>query len=77
VNVQQLDDKSDEAKRFLETRLGESLTLKDGVMDVEGPSKSRLRVYLKRFLHVNRLNDKFRVLVSESEIRISPVKTAE
>lgn len=77
VNVQQLDDKSDEAKLFLEAKLGGSLNLEDGVMEVEGSTKSLLRVYLKRFLHLNGLDDKFRVLVHESEIRISPVKTAE
>jgi len=77
INIQQLGAKSNEARAFLEAKLKENLSVGDGVIEVEGHTKSSLRVYLKKFLHRNGLDDRFRVLANKSEIRVSKIKKAK
>jgi hypothetical protein len=78
-----LKDKGDELAKFLEPRIGAKPDVGGGELDIEGDSlkkgiRSRhVKTYIKRFLSIEKVRDKYRVLVDGDELRLVEIETDE
>jgi hypothetical protein len=78
-----LKDKGDDLASFLEPRIGVKGEVSGGEIDIEDKSvkkgvRSRhVKTYVKRFLSMEKLRDKYRVLVEGGELRLVELETDE
>jgi hypothetical protein len=78
-----LKDKGDELAEFLEPRVGVKgevsggeLAIEDGSMK-KGLRSRHVKTYVKRFLSIEKVRSKYRVLVEGPELRLVEIETDE
>jgi hypothetical protein len=78
-----LKDKGDDLAAFLEPRIGVKGDVSGGELDIEDKSlkkgiRSRhVKTYIKRFLSIEEVRDRYRVLVEGGELRLVELETDE
>jgi hypothetical protein len=78
-----LKEKGDDLAAFLEPRIGVKGEVSGGELDIEDKSlkkgiRSRhVKTYVKRFLSMEKVRDKYRVLVEAGELRLVELETDE
>jgi hypothetical protein len=78
-----LKEKGDDLAAFLEPRIGVKGEVSGGELDIEDKSlkkgiRSRhVKTYVKRFLSMEKVRDKYRVLVEGGELRLVELETDE
>ncbi|HVC26625.1 MAG TPA: hypothetical protein VND40_00550 [Nitrososphaerales archaeon] len=78
-----LKDKGDELAAFLEPRIGVKGDVSGGELDIEDKSlkkgiRSRhVKTYIKRFLSIEKVRERYRVLVDGGELRLVELETDE
>ncbi len=78
-----LKEKGDDLAEFLEPRIGVKGEVSGGELDIEEKSikkgiRSRhVKTYIKRFLSIEKVRDRYRVLVEGSELRLVEIETDE
>ena len=78
-----LKDKGDDLAAFLEPRIGVKGDVSGGELDIEDKSlkkgiRSRhVKTYIKRFLSIEDVRDRYRVLVEGGELRLVELETDE
>ena len=78
-----LKEKGDDLAEFLEPRIGVKGEVSGGELDIEDKSikkgiRSRhVKTYIKRFLSIEKVRDRYRVLVEGSELRLVEIETDE
>jgi hypothetical protein len=78
-----LKDKGDDLAAFLEPRIGVKGEVSGGELDIEDKSlkkgiRSRhVKTYIKRFLSMEKVRDRYRVLVEGGELRLVELETDE
>jgi hypothetical protein len=78
-----LKDKGDDLAEFLEPRIGVKGEVSGGELDIEDKSlkkgiRSRhVKTYIKRFLSIEEVRDRYRVLVEGGELRLVELETDE
>ena len=76
-----LKDKGDELAKFLEPRIGAKPDVSGDELDIEDKSlkkgiRSRhVKTYIKRFLSIEKVRDRYRILVEEGELRLVELET--
>ena len=80
IKMNKLKDLAQNLAEFLRERVGVDVVVQDDGLKVnrgEGITARRLKVYLKRFLHIEGLRRKYRVLVKGSEINFVELEVEE
>jgi hypothetical protein len=76
-----LKDKGEDLAEFLEPRIGVKGDVSGGELDIEDKSikkgiRSRhVKTYIKRFLSIEKVRDRYRVLVEGGELRLVELET--
>ena len=71
-----LKEKGDDLATFLEPRIGVKGEVSGGELDIEdgslrkGVRSRQVKTYIKRFLSIEKVREKYRVLVEGSELRL-------
>lgn len=79
IKMNELKDLTQSLVDFLKERVGLDVTVQNDTLivskgDGEEVSARRLKVYLKRFLHSEKLRGKYRILVKSGEINFVKLK---
>lgn len=78
-----LKDRGDALAEFLEPRVGVKGEVSGGELDIsddsirKGVRSRHVKTYLKRFLSMEKVRDRYRVLVEGSELRLVELETDE
>jgi hypothetical protein len=78
-----LKDKGDDLVAFLEPRVGTKPSLSGAEIDIEdgevkeGVKPRQVKTYIKRFLYMNKVRNKYRVFVSGKELTIQEIELGE
>jgi hypothetical protein len=78
-----LKDKGDDLVAFLEPRVGTKPSLSGSEIEIEdekvreGVKPRHVKTYIKRFLYMNKVRNKYRVFVSGKELTIQEIELGE
>ena len=78
-----LKDKGDDLVAFLEPRVGTKPSLSGGEIEIEdeevkeGVKPRHVKTYIKRFLYMNGVRNKYRVFVAWKELTIQEIEVGE
>jgi len=83
INVGTLKDQKEDLASFLEPRVGAKPSLSGDVIEVEdesikqGVRPRHVKTYIKRFMHMKGVKQRYRVFVAGSELTIQEIEPSE
>lgn len=83
INVGTLKDQKEDLASFLEPRVGTKPSVSGDAIEVEdgsirkGVRPRHVKTYIKRFMHMKGLRQKYRVFVAGSELTIQEIELSE